>query len=533
MRHYRTYLILIIMAGALLRLQFLVSSQWLVEGDEAAVGLQALHILRGERPIFYPGQSYLGNFESYLVALSLSLFRDPQFSIKVVPLIFALSFIFLCASIGTELIGDPKAGLAAALTAAIPSVYLVMWSLKARGGFIEALVVGQLAILWMFRWLKKLRSAGIQNHRVIRPAIASGAIFGFLCGYGIWMNPLVVYFFLPMGAIITVFMLRIARLWRLNILPILSSLMGVSIGILPLILYRFFNGHEVFSRIESKVPPTNEWLQFTKRAWLYLWQDGLPALLGLRLPRQAFILDWRMVVIPLYVMAVLYLFWRARISSSIMAFALVMIVAFPIFDFGSLTGGNAAVIIPDSGLLTRYLIPLYLPLSIALGLVLARMSNPLRTISILVLVTVNLYSIFSANVVTLAQNEFSNQPLPLSDQELIYFLQAHSLTYVFTNHWIGYPVMLESRERILTFDYPDVQFGMDRFPDYSEQVVRAEHPAFVLFNPHYPSNPIDDELARLNISYHKWELQNYIVYSDFAPYFHPSMLESVLKWPYY
>ena len=61
----------IIFVGIALRLYLLFSSQVIIEADEALVGLQAFGILRGERPIFYPGQVYGGSLESYLVAALL------------------------------------------------------------------------------------------------------------------------------------------------------------------------------------------------------------------------------------------------------------------------------------------------------------------------------------------------------------------------------------------------------------------------------------------------------------------------------
>jgi hypothetical protein len=64
----RWVLVSIILLGIALRLYLLFSSQVIIEADEALVGLQAFGILRGERPIFYPGQAYGGSLESYLVA---------------------------------------------------------------------------------------------------------------------------------------------------------------------------------------------------------------------------------------------------------------------------------------------------------------------------------------------------------------------------------------------------------------------------------------------------------------------------------
>src|ERR1700694_17507 len=115
MRYRRSLLSLILVAGSVLRLYYLNASRWMVEGDEAAVGLQALQILRGEHPIFYPGQAYLGNFESYLVAAVFALTGPPAIALKVVPFVFALIFIYLCYHLGNELFDDERVGLFAAL----------------------------------------------------------------------------------------------------------------------------------------------------------------------------------------------------------------------------------------------------------------------------------------------------------------------------------------------------------------------------------------------------------------------------------
>ncbi|MCA1553788.1 MAG: hypothetical protein LC737_05375, partial [Chloroflexi bacterium] len=226
--------------------------------------------------------------------------------------------------------------------------------------------------------------------------------------------------------------------------------------------------------------------------------------------------------------------WQVRRSQGALTLVLLALVAFPVFAFGSLTGGNFAVIIPDSGLLTRYLLPLYILLTLALGVLLARVPKPVTLAMLAVLLAVNLWSVVSVrDIVWYAHNEFSNQPLPASHADLIRFLDQNDLRAVFTNHWIGYPLMLETQERIATFDYPDVKFGMDRFPEYGQRVQVASRPALVVFNPHYEPNPIDAKLRSLGVAFNKQELEHFIIYYDFDPYVHPSAYEDVLQWPYY
>jgi len=273
------------------------------------------------------------------------------------------------------------------------------------------------------------------------------------------------------------------------------------------------------------------WWDFAQQAWQYFWHDGLSTLVGLRGPNdKPFVLDWRVIVVPIYVLA---LVGQARKSRGAAVLCLMMLATFPIFLFGSLTNGNFAAIIPDSGLLTRYLLPLYILFTLAFGLRLVRLPKIWSAIALSILIAVNLWSVFSADAVTLSRNEFANQPLPADNRELIAFLEQADLRFVYANHWIGYPLMLASRERIVTFDAFDVQFDMDRFPDYGPQVKAAARPAWVVFNPRSEPNPIDAGLRARQVAFKKQELQNFIVYYDFEPQTPITTFEAVLQWPYY
>ena len=42
--------------------------------DTSTVGLMGIHILEGERPLFYYGQNYMGALEAYVAAVMFALF---------------------------------------------------------------------------------------------------------------------------------------------------------------------------------------------------------------------------------------------------------------------------------------------------------------------------------------------------------------------------------------------------------------------------------------------------------------------------
>src|SRR5487761_1100084 len=66
-------LMLCLLVTLIARVLLLVHTNGVIDGDEALVGIQAEHILRGERPIYFYGIPYFGSLEAYLVALVFAI----------------------------------------------------------------------------------------------------------------------------------------------------------------------------------------------------------------------------------------------------------------------------------------------------------------------------------------------------------------------------------------------------------------------------------------------------------------------------
>ena len=178
MRDRITVYVLLCIA-TILRFDFLVASDFRIDSDEAIVGLMARHALeQGVLPVFYYGQHYMGSFEPLMAALSFSWLGAGVFALKIVPLLFSILFLFLVYRLGTE-IASPAVGKVALLLGAIPPATLVIWSTKARGGFIELLCIGTAAFLATVHWCKK------PDERRVYTAFA-----GLLLGFGWWVSQL-------------------------------------------------------------------------------------------------------------------------------------------------------------------------------------------------------------------------------------------------------------------------------------------------------------------------------------------------------
>src|SRR6266567_591707 len=77
------------------------------DSDEGTMGLMALHIAyRGEHPIFFYGQGYMGSFEAYFAALLFRLFGTSLFTLRlglvIIFALFLLSIYLLTSLIYTK-----------------------------------------------------------------------------------------------------------------------------------------------------------------------------------------------------------------------------------------------------------------------------------------------------------------------------------------------------------------------------------------------------------------------------------------------
>jgi hypothetical protein len=522
----------IILLGMALRLYLLWASQVLIEADEALVGLQAFGILRGERPIFYPGQVYGGSLESYLVAAVFQLLGASPLTLKLIPFLFSTLFIFMTYQLARE-IYNPPIGLLSALFVALCPLLLTAFSLKTWGGYSQTPVLGNLALIL----LQRVLSRRTQDKRLWKSTLG----LGFLSGLGLWVNPQYFYYLGP------VILLLLARAKKVGLVGWATFAAGCPLGGLPLLLANLSRSQDTTTNLilEGVVPAPDFWPSL-QAAVSYFITDALPTLWGLRPIKGEMVITAALVVIPLYLAAVLTGLWLvgrdvlARRYNPAVVLAATLILAPFVFILAALTNGNWTVIIPDSGILTRYLMPLYSVVPILLAAFTWRLrsfSRPLAAALVALVLTVNLWSNVSVDPVNTMRCVFENVPLPASNKALIDFLDIEGIRYVYTNHWIGFRLMFETQERVITFDYPDSQYGMDRLPQYGHQVEAAEvPPAYILFNPGWKqSPPLEKKFQKLGVHYQKKTFPplEYIVYYRLSRKVHPSEVIETLVWPYY
>ena len=164
----------------------LASSLSRLDGDEAVTGIMAQRINEGHHLAFFAGQAYQGSGEQYLQALLFRFLPETPLTLRipqVVLSVIACAGVYLLAR--RCLRSERRAVLAAALYAVGP-FFSIWWSVKSRGAYNSALVLG-LGGLLVAVWVQPEER---------RPAAKLG-LFGLLCGLGFWANWQAAYLLLP------------------------------------------------------------------------------------------------------------------------------------------------------------------------------------------------------------------------------------------------------------------------------------------------------------------------------------------------
>jgi 4-amino-4-deoxy-L-arabinose transferase-like glycosyltransferase len=444
---YRYDILLVIallIGAAILRIDFIRASGFVIDGDEAIVGLMANHILHGaELPVFYYGQHYMGSLEPVCAALMFWLFGSSPFVLQLTPLLFSLALVVVMYALGRE-VGGQVVGLVAATLCAFPPVALVVWSYKARGGFIEVLVIGALATLFFVRWIKREPSR-----------LGNAAGCALLLGVGWWVNNQIVYFIVPLGLFGVLYLVESLRSRRLNVLRTaiicFVSALCFFVGGAPYWVYNLRNGFP--SRGMFGFAPIDKVGEY----FVGLWTNALPILLGAkRFWEGPGSLSWSVLAVYVVYGCVLggVLLGRKKEISRLMRsqvdresqvelfFAIIFVACavFCVSTFGWLSQAP------------RYLLPLYIPLFVICGVwvkFLGAHSRRLASFALVALVALNLASCFwGGRAIPGEPVVHRGERVSRDHTALIQQLEKLGITKVRTNYWIGYRLAFETDERV-------------------------------------------------------------------------------------
>ncbi len=466
---FETGLVLFILLAAFaIRWDVLQANSFAIDSDEAIVGLMARHILQGQGvPIFYYGQHYMGSLEPLLVSLSFLVFGESNFALKLVPLVFSLVLTGLVYLVGRKIGGRWCAFLAALFFALGPSP-LIVWSAKARGGFIELIVLGFVALLLTQKWFEKNRS----SHFL-------AALIWLILGLGWWTNNQIIYFMGPIGLFMGASYLKL--LWSARITVTKAFINGTLwigaffVGSSPFWFYNFNNDFASFSMFERA---SQAGVLFNLEGLATL---ALPILLGARVFWEKIeVFPGAIELLLLVYFPILFYLLFERRNQILDCFKLnfssqnlpEMLLFFLFFSMG-------VFVVSSFGYLSqapRYLLPLYgaiFPLA-AYAIVkmaenfnfVGKMCALFLTLGVLVL---NIFSTYPDNRNIPGHLIYSKDRVSDNHSELIAWLAQKDLRHIRTNYWIGYKLAFESAEQIrfIPFREPYTR----RIADYQKEAI--------------------------------------------------------------
>ncbi|MGZ3666042.1 MAG: ArnT family glycosyltransferase [Ktedonobacterales bacterium] len=235
-----------------------------LDSDEAIVGLMARHILlRGEHPIFFYGQYYLGPLQAYAAALMFAFFGSSQLTLRLVVLPLTIGFFAAMYALGRAAYGR-AVGLLVLTWLALGPPYATLRELVAVGGHQEMLLFAALLLLGVWDRLRQ-PAALPQTRRERYRATATYAAIGLLAGLGLWADLLILPVLLVSGV-------ALCARRRRELFSVCGAvlLLGFCIGASPYIIFNVTHDNASYKQVvrqsrpagrESSWPTPQEWQQ--------------------------------------------------------------------------------------------------------------------------------------------------------------------------------------------------------------------------------------------------------------------------------
>jgi len=478
-----------------------------LSSDEAWPTLMAMHILKGEFPVVYWGQTYMGTQESYIVAPLIYLFGPAKWIVRLYPLFFALLFVFISYCLACRVF-NRTVGLLTLCLLAMPVPYLAMCGVAIPpDNYLAVTTLGSMAL-----WLT-LRLVSQET-----PCVRDGVILGAVLGYAFWLHLLIIGFVVCSLAYLffndkKLFLRR--YFWGLVMAFIIASL--------PLWWFNIKNGFATF----TDVGRTSDWQRTWEYARIAVTYTG-QFFTGQRIMLYAD--NCRNVVLPNVLYYALGFIWGGLILSVVLvnwkglvrlfgfsikgsggAPLLVMMagVSIAVFAHSSRTGSDDA----------RYLLPLMAVLPILGAFGIWQVYKRFRSGGIILTLFVMTCQLWGNVQLARAWNDpaLVAGPLELPDtRPLIDAMEKHGVRHAYAHYWLSYRITCETAGNIIVSEPFNERFPGNKV-QYLDEVSRAEKVAFITHPTLFPPDRFEPYMQKIGGSYEKGELGPFTVYYDFKP----------------
>lgn len=480
--------------------------------DEAWPSLTAMHILKGEFPVVYWGQTHMGAQESYFQAALIRLVGPKLWAMRIYPLLLGFAYVAAVVLLAARIYGR-QVGLISLALLAIPVPYITMCgAMIASENYFTLTALGGFALLLMHNLIARPEGKG---------RAARFVALGFLLGYTFWLHILALSF---VGVILLFLLLADKRLffrW-----PFWCGVLAFVIGGLPLILYNLDSHGATFRDVGRAAS-----LKLTIQSFEDLWLITLHFLVGMKvmfmgdkqcvasLPRfiqLALGLIWAgilLLVVGLHIKPLLRLLrlsvkpWDGTVLLLALAGATVLM-----FCRSSRPGWHNV----------RYVLPVAVVLPVLLAYGLWRIRAKSRVVFAVLLGFVLGVQAWG-NVILVEgwkDHDIIAKGLRLPDTaNLIRWLDEHRIRHAYAHFWLSYRLTYETEEKLICAEPYN-----ERFPLRYNQVqylddVRASTDAAYIWHPsmRFSKGDFDSCLRRAGGTWRRDQVGEYTVYWDFKP----------------
>ncbi|MCJ7626663.1 MAG: hypothetical protein MUO76_24490 [Anaerolineaceae bacterium] len=518
-------LVVLLAAAAAWKTVLLGMNVFSFNSDEAIVALMAKHILSGERPIFFYGQSYMGSLDAFLVAGGFLIFGQHVWVIRLIQSILYLLTIITTVWIAKVFFNSYRSGIIAAAILAVPTVNILLYTTISLGGYGEALLLGNLILLSVFGILRNSKAFSGRLLYIIEPFHWISLLLGILMGIGLWANGITLVYSIPsVIMIIWIFLESRKQIgYRRMALSLGSIIFGFIIAAFPYWIYGFQEGWQILLSELLGSAVSVEKISYIQKILLHaanMFLMSPPLIFGFRPP-------WgiRWLMLPLIPFVNFLWFWilwvyiqklikknRKRVPNLLLFGVICTLTAgFVCTSFGSDPSG-------------RYFLPLGVLLAIIAAEAIQEITHSTK-IQICLITLLIVYQLFSTIQVA-SENPpgLTTQFDPIAildhtyDQELIDFLTAEDEIYGYTNYWTAYPLAFLSDEELIFI--PRLPYHLDfrytsrddRYEPYRILVESAKKVAYITTNHPELDNYLRESFAINGITWSEKEIGDYNVF---------------------
>ncbi len=489
--------------------------------DEACPALMAWHILNGEFPVVYWGQTYMGTQESFIGAALIPIFGFNIVTARLYPLFFGLAFYWVSYLLARKLYG-PTVGIVTLAILAIPAPYLAMCgALIPPDNHLALVTLGSLALLVTVDLV-----FGAPKKRPWWKFV----LLGLILGYAFWLHILVLSY---IGAALLFLFLRDKFVFLRGEFWI--GVFAFCVGSLPLLWYNAVHNFATFTDAGRTV----SWARSLELAGELLGTT-LHFLVGLKVMLYGD--NSRFVSLPGWLAFLLAVIWigmlllmiapRCRsllkltglsIKSADGTGILLTLVAITAWMFcRSACAGWSDV---------RYILPMIsaLPILLAVGLTRVRQwSRPVFAVLLLVVIGTQAWG----NVLLVrAWNNprIVSEDLGLPDTAPLFaFLEKQAIHYAYAPYRLSYRMTFESREQLICSEPYNERFP-GREVKFIDQVRAATNVAYISHDTLRLPNDFESNLKKIGGAYRKKEGLHFAVYYDFTPPYGPAPLKEISR----